>query len=104
MQMMAACPALKAMLISTGLLALCCAGRGKAIVRQNGIADPNLIYTGQTLLIPRNAAGVQIIVQRGDTLWALSRQYGTTVSAIARANGIANPDRIDVGQVLTIPQ
>lgn len=74
------------------------------IVRENDIANPNLIYVGQTLFIPRSASTVQLTVQRGDTLWALSRQYGTTVNAIAQANGIVNPDLIYIGQVLTIPQ
>ncbi len=43
-------------------------------------------------------------VRRGDTLWALSRRYGVSIAAIAQANGIANPNLIYVGQVLTIPQ
>lgn len=41
-------------------------------------------------------------VVRGDTLWALSRKYGTTVDAIAKLNNIKNPNLIYVGQVLTI--
>ncbi len=43
------------------------------------------------------------IVQRGDTLYSIARRYGTTVQAIARANGILNPSLIYVGQVLCIP-
>ena len=38
----------------------------------------------------------------GDTLWALSKKYGTTVDAIASLNGIKDPNRIYVGQVLVI--
>jgi LysM repeat protein len=41
-------------------------------------------------------------VRRGDTLYSIARRYGTTVEAIAAANGIANPSRIRVGQVLKI--
>ena len=41
-------------------------------------------------------------VVRGDTLWALSRKYGTTVDAIAKLNNIKNPNLIYVGQVLII--
>ena len=41
-------------------------------------------------------------VVKGDTLWALSRKYGTTVDAIAKLNNIKNPNLIYVGQVLTI--
>ncbi len=42
-------------------------------------------------------------VRRGDTLWAISRRYGTTVQAIARLNNIPNPNFILPGQVLRIP-
>ena len=38
----------------------------------------------------------------GDTLSALAKKYGTTVSSIASLNNIKNPDRIYVGQVLII--
>jgi len=41
-------------------------------------------------------------VVKGDTLWALSRKYGTTVDAIAKLNNIKNPNLIYVGQVLII--
>ena len=42
-------------------------------------------------------------IQSGDTLWALARRYGTTVDALARANGIANPNLIYAGASLRIP-
>lgn len=43
------------------------------------------------------------IVQRGETLFRIALRYGTTVSAIASANGIYNINRIYVGQRLIIP-
>ena len=43
------------------------------------------------------------IVQPGDTLWRISRQFGTSVDAIVQANQIPNPNLIYVGQVLEIP-
>ncbi|MCB0114078.1 MAG: LysM peptidoglycan-binding domain-containing protein [Caldilineaceae bacterium] len=46
---------------------------------------------------------VYYIVQPGDTLSAIARRYGTTVTAIANANGISNPSKIYVGQRLYIP-
>jgi LysM repeat protein len=42
------------------------------------------------------------IVQRGENLFRIALRYGTTVQAIASANGIANPARIYVGQKLVI--
>jgi len=45
----------------------------------------------------------QYIVQPGDTLGHIAQRFGTTVDAIARANNIANVNRLSVGQVLNIP-
>jgi nucleoid-associated protein YgaU len=45
-------------------------------------------------------------VVSGDTLWAIAEKYygdGNRYRAIAEASGIANPDLIHPGQVLTIP-
>jgi len=42
-------------------------------------------------------------VRSGDTLSALAKKFGTSVSDIAKANKIANPNRINVGQKLVIP-
>ncbi|MCY3864837.1 MAG: LysM peptidoglycan-binding domain-containing protein [Chloroflexi bacterium] len=43
-------------------------------------------------------------IRAGDTLYQLSLAYGVTVDDIARASGIYNPDRIAVGQHITIPK
>jgi LysM repeat protein len=42
-------------------------------------------------------------VQRGENLIGIAARYGTTVRAIVRANGLANPDVIFIGQKLIIP-
>ncbi|MEZ4241496.1 MAG: LysM peptidoglycan-binding domain-containing protein [Myxococcota bacterium] len=42
-------------------------------------------------------------VRSGDTLSKIARRNGTTVAALASANGIADPNRIQVGQVLRLP-
>lgn len=42
-------------------------------------------------------------IRAGETLFQLSLAYGVTVDAIAQASGIANPDRITIGQHITIP-
>jgi murein DD-endopeptidase MepM/ murein hydrolase activator NlpD len=43
------------------------------------------------------------VVQPGDTLFRIAQRFGTTVEAIAGANGIADPSLINVGQELVIP-
>lgn len=43
-----------------------------------------------------------VYVRTGDTLWAIAREYGTTVEAIARENRIVDPNRIFAGERLRI--
>ncbi len=50
-----------------------------------------------------SAACNSYTVQRGDTLGQIARQYGTSVQAIANANGITNVNLIHVGQRLCVP-
>lgn len=72
----------------------------------NGIANPNLIYPGQTLKIPENTASSSsrtYTIRSGDTLSAIAARYGTTVSAIAALNNIANPNRIYAGETIRLP-
>jgi soluble lytic murein transglycosylase-like protein len=79
----------------------------------NGIADPNRIYAGQRLRLGEPAGSATPapttpneavhVVTRGETLTRIARQYGSTIAAIAKANGIVNPSFLRVGQRLTIP-
>jgi LysM repeat protein len=85
-----------------------------AIVQANGLANPRIIYAGQRLIMPgagssgggggqTSAGGAVYTVQRGDTLASIAYRYGTTIWAIANANGLANPRYIYAGQQLRIP-
>lgn len=70
----------------------------------NHITNPNLIYVGQVLQIPGTRPDYfNYTVRPGDTLWALSRRYNTTIEALVQLNGIENPNLIYVGQILRIP-
>lgn len=51
----------------------------------------------------RLAAASTVVVQPGETLWSLAQRYGTTVSALAQANGIADPNLIVAGTTLVLP-
>lgn len=44
------------------------------------------------------------VVQQGDTLNSIARQFNTTVEAIVAANDIQNPDSLLVGETLIVPQ
>lgn len=50
---------------------------------------------------PRVADG-QYRVVKGDTLTQIARRHGQTVASLMRMNNISNPNRIRVGQVLTV--
>ena len=78
------------------------------LVRLNNIADPNLIYPGQVLIIREGGSvtppsgATTYTVQRGDTLSEIAGRFGTTVSELVRLNNIADRDLIYPGQVLII--
>ena len=48
--------------------------------------------------------GYEHKVEKGQTLSIIAKGYGTTVEAIMKANKLANPSAIRVGQVLFIPE
>jgi S-formylglutathione hydrolase FrmB len=69
----------------------------------SGVADPDAIDVGQRLIFPDFT---RYTVVAGDTLSALAlRFYGdaSLYPLIATASGVADPDSIDVGQRLIIP-
>jgi len=84
-----------------------------AIRQANGIRG-NLIHPGQTLVVPRFGdnrpqrtqrvtSGGSYVVQRNDTLWDISRSFGTTVDELCAANGLSRGATIRPGQRLAIP-
>jgi LysM repeat protein len=83
----------------------------------NNITDPAQIYAGQVLIIPNLSAPdaegeivnplvatapVIHVVQRGEYLASIARQYGVTVEDILAANNIANANLVYAGQELQI--
>lgn len=61
-------------------------------------ATPEATATPETTTTPGKH-----VVQAGENLFRIALRYGTTVEAIAKANGITNAALIYVGQTLTIP-
>jgi len=57
----------------------------------------------KAVAVPAAAQTTTHTVKRGDTVWDLARQYGSTVTAIIDANGLDARATIHVGDTLTIP-
>ena len=90
------------------------------LVDSNNLANPNVIYVGQRLLIPgvtsapvaasqpsaeqaAPSGSRRHVVQAGEGLSQIAAKYGVTWTAIAAANNLENPDVIYAGMVLIIP-
>lgn len=99
------------------------------IAKENGISNPGVITAGQELKLPKVAIkelktketvvaektaptenkieGESYTVVKGDNLWTISvRAYGDGYKwvEVARANELANPGYIEVGQVIKLPR
>ncbi len=53
--------------------------------------------------VPAGVIASTYVVHPGDTLSAIALRHGTTVSALAEANHLADPNLIRIGQLLKIP-
>lgn len=75
-----------------------------AIKKLNNLTS-DVLQIGQVLKIPvsQNTSYFEYTVRSGDTLWLLSRRFGTTVDEIKRLNGLTS-DILNIGQVLKIPE
>jgi LysM repeat protein len=79
-----------------------------ALARANGLADPNLVVAGTTLTITSGSGSSQTVasathtIQAGETLWDLAQRFGTSVDALARVNGISNPNVVLAGTKITV--
>lgn len=88
------------------------------LAQANGIGNIHLILDGQRITVPtpgggtatplaspvvQAAGGQHHVVARGDSLATIARRYGTTVGALAQANGLSDPDHIRIGSRLAVP-
>ena len=89
------------------------------LAQANGIVNPDLILSGQVLVVPGGAegrgavpapgdagtssAGGSYIVRAGDTLGDIADRLGVPLVALVQANGLSDPHLIVEGEVLVIP-
>ena len=91
----------------------------EALQEVNAISDPKRLQIDQELVIPQKrqvvatvtstsvsptTAPVIHVVQAGDTLGAIAKQYGVTVEALQEVNAISDPRRLQIDQELIIPK
>ncbi len=84
------------------------------LVSINNIANPNLIYPGETIRVATNSTihgsetrgtgSITYTVQRGNTLSQIASTYGVTVNHIVQMNNIQNPNLIYPGEKLRITE
>lgn len=104
-----------------------------ALVKANGLKNPNLVKVGQVLSIPTRGPSKPVLVASvkpaptpaplpplpspylvigtgsvhhvasGQTLAAIAKAYGTTIGDLVEANGIKNPNLIREGIDLQVP-
>lgn len=81
-----------------------------ALAAANGITNISMIFVGATLRLsgpgfvaapaPTSATHT---VKAGERLTSIASTYGISITTIAQANSLANPNIIRIGQVLVIP-
>jgi len=93
-----------------------------SIVASNNLHENSILQVGMKLTIPTSSSpaghtstspdsrddsmqqeGFYYSVCTGDTLWALSRQYGVSVNSLMKANNLTSSSRLQVNQRLYIP-
>lgn len=90
----------------------------EAIVQANNLTNPDSLQVGDQLIIPLGGDSatpvpapttppttteIIHIVAAGENLYRISLLYGVTVDQIVQYNGLANADKIEVGQEIKIP-
>jgi hypothetical protein len=94
------------------LMLSACANQGAAAGAKatRSVVPPTRLATRMALLPTATRGGGSITgmsiihtVQQGENLYRIARKYGTSVQAIAQANGITDAALITVGQKIAIP-
>ena len=76
-----------------------------ALISLNGLAGPRDFRVGQTIIVPRiDETKYQVyVVEAGDNLFNISRQFNTTVAQLRALNGIGGQRDLTVGRSIIVP-
>ena len=89
-----------------------CGGSGGSSSSASAKASASVAAVAVATVAPANTptpaptatpAGVAYTVKSGDTLGKIAAANNSTVEAIVKANNLSDPDKLQVGQQLTIP-
>jgi LysM repeat protein len=76
----------------------------RTLVPTEAKPTPSVRPSGKPTAAPSPVAGVTTYtVKRGDTLSDIATRFGTTWQVLAQLNGIKDPGRLRIGQVLDLP-
>lgn len=80
----------------------------QALMAVNGIIDPRLLQIGQVLTIPAAGETPQRVtlthtIRAGDTLLEIAFEYGSSLTAIEKANPGIDSALLQIGQVVKVP-
>jgi len=76
-----------------------------ATVKPTEVVQPEAkVELGQQLQVEEPTVSVVYQVRAGDTIGAIARKYSVSVATLAKANQLANPNRIQISQQLKVPQ
>ena len=78
-------------------------GSGNTASGETGSNDTTAVTSSASSTAAVMSDGTSVLVSAGDNLSSIAARYGTTVAALARANGISDPNLIIAGTRLVVP-
>jgi membrane-bound lytic murein transglycosylase D len=66
-------------------------------------AAPAYVARAESRPAARRTGAGRHVVRRGESLWSIARNHGTTMDRLASTNGLQRNGTLSVGQVLAIP-
>lgn len=76
----------------------------QTIVELNGLPSANQLVPGLALYLPDNLPPLRSYrIKAGDHIWSLGQQFNTDPAAIVAANPGIDPNRLVIGQTITVP-
>lgn len=74
------------------------------LISLNGLTQPNNLVIGQNIFVPTNIERNTYTVVAGDTMYKIAERFGVTLEKLISANPqIANPNLINIGDIINIP-